>query len=81
MTRKDLEKRLNDLESEHGVSDDRNSATIRNVAVDSDGEVKGVFKTVRTWQDESGEWHSETERHDYTDLDDVGVDVGGTPDR
>ena len=71
MTRKDLEKRLGELESEHGVSDDRDSATIRNVAVDADGEIKGVFKTVRTWQDADGERHSETESHDYADLDDV----------
>ena len=73
MTRRDLEKRLGELESEYGAPDDRDSATIRNVAVDEDGEIKGVFKTVRTWQDADGEWHSETESHDYADLDDVDV--------
>ena len=71
MTRKDLEKRLGELESELGVSGDRDSATIRNVAVDENGEIKGVFRTVRTWQDADGEWHSETENHDYADLNDV----------
>ena len=41
MTRNDLERRLEGLESERGMSDDRDSVTIRNVAIDEDGESDG----------------------------------------
>lgn len=69
MTRRDIKRRLDDVEAaDGGHPDGPDEVTIRDVAVDEDGEAKGVFHLTRSWRDDSGEWQTETQWFDeYVD--------------
>ena len=56
MTKRAIERRLDDLEPDTG---DSTEIVIRSVLVDENGDQVGVFSEMQVWQDQAGEWQSE----------------------
>lgn len=62
-SKRELERTLDALDKSPS-GDAPSPVTIRSVVVDEDGEPAAVARRLETWQDETGEWHSERTEFD-----------------